>query len=254
MHSNRLLRRTVYCLGLFSCCLAAADQAPAANQEPQLTGLSDLQAQPSWLEAIRDLPILRLFVPIGSPYPALPDPLALLAAQRPATCSVRPLAPVDDPDAMVFETSADGPRIDLRGLTPATSRALARFQKVVRSAGGALWLTSAYRPPAYQQHLQSVWDKWNELRDNQQPECQEMKTAVAVEFAGHQLLATQRPASFSDHTRGTGFDAAVTLKVVTRQRRRRFSIDRLARLAGIHRPDIAHDPVHFRLIARASRS
>ena len=64
------------------------------------------------------------------------------------------------------------PRIDLTGLTPATSRALTRFQRVVGSAGGDLWLTSAYRPPAYQEHLQSVWDKWAELRDNQQPGCQ----------------------------------------------------------------------------------
>jgi hypothetical protein len=30
--------------------------------------------------------------------------------------------------------------------------------------------------------------------------------------------------------------------------RRRASIDRIARFAGFHRPAIARDPVHFRLI------
>ena len=34
----------------------------------------------------------------------------------------------------------------------------------------------------------------------------------------------------------------------TRARRRRVSLDRLARLAGMMRPDIRRDPVHFRLI------
>ena len=169
----------------------------------------------------------------------------------PTPCSVAPLPAIEDLDALTFEESTQtGPRVDLSGLTPATSRALARFQRVVNSAGGDLWLTSAYRPPAYQQHLQSVWDKWVELRDNQQPECQNLKTTVAGEFTGHQLLTTQRPVTFSDHTRGTGFDAAVILPGHTRQRRRRVSIDRLARRSGIHRPDIVHDPVHFRLIAR----
>jgi len=64
------------------------------------------------------------------------------------------------------------------------------------------------------------------------------------------LLTSQRPVTFSDHTRGTGFDAAITFPALRRFRGRSFNIDRLARLAGVRRPDILHDPVHFRVIAR----
>lgn len=240
MFSIRLLRRAVLCVGLCTSMTCAQSLSP----------VEDSQEQPSWLQAIWDLPIIRFFVAFD-----LADSLLLSAevvAPAPPPCSVRPLPPIEDPDAIVFEASAgDGPRVDLTGLTPATSRALARFRRVVGSAGGDVWLTSAYRPPAYQEHLQAVWDKWAEVRDNQQPGCQNLKTAVAAEFAGHQLLPRQRPVSFSDHTRGTGFDAAVTFTVIARHRRRRVSIDRLARLSGVHRPDIAHDPVHYRLIARS---
>ena len=37
-------------------------------------------------------------------------------------------------------------------------------------SGGAMMLTSAFRPEAYQQHLRDVWHKWmDELRDNADP-------------------------------------------------------------------------------------
>jgi hypothetical protein len=247
LHSTRLLRRASSCLGLWSCLVAAESKASVPSQDLQpLPAYQESQDQTSWIDAVWELPVFRFLLPL------LPTSDVLTAAPALPPCSIAPLQPIEDLDALVFEQSVEaGPRVDLSGLTPATSRALARFQRVVSSAGGDLWLTSAFRPPAYQQHLQSVWDKWVELRDNRQPECQGLKTAVAAEFAGHQLLTTQRPVTFSDHTRGTGFDAAVTLPSHARQRRRRISIDRLARLAGIHRPDIAHDPVHFRLIARS---
>jgi hypothetical protein len=238
LFSTRLLRRAVVCVGLCGGFVSAQSSLPRDNSQEQF----------SWIQAIWELPIFRILVSLD---PLIPPPAALRPAAD-SPCSVAPLPAMEDLDAILFEASAkDGPRIDLKGLTPATSRALTRFQRVVGSAGGDLWLTSAYRPPAYQEHLQSVWDKWAELRDNQQPGCQELKTAVAAEFSGHQLLNSQRPVSFSDHTRGTGFDAAVTFSAIARHRRRRVSIDRLARLAGVHRPDIAHDPVHFRLITRS---
>jgi hypothetical protein len=256
LYSNRLLRRAVSCLGLWSCLAAAESYTLPPAQDPQ-TKLAheDSPDLPSWIDAIWDLPIFRFFIPFKAADRVLADPKELLPAPPPPpACSVPGLPFIEDEEAILFEESVQaGPRIDLAGLTPATSRALARFQKVVNSAGGDLWLTSAYRPAGYQQHLQAVWDKWSELRDNQQPECQDLKTAVAAEFTSHQLLTTQRPASVSDHTRGTGFDAAVTLTAIARHRRRRVNIDRLARRAGIHRPDIAHDPVHFRLTARSAR-
>lgn len=139
--------------------------------------------------------------------------------------------------------------IDTGGLTPATARALTRFQIAVTSAGGKLDLKSAYRPPAYQEHLQAVWDKWMvELRRHPEKGCQALRAEVGEEFARHHLLEKQRPVSYSDHTRGVGFDAAVFIPVHARLKRRRVSLDRLALLAGVRRPDVRHDPVHFRLL------
>jgi hypothetical protein len=78
----------------------------------------------------------------------------------------------------------------------------------------------------------------------------DLKASVGEEFTRHSLLLTQHPVTVSDHTLGIGFDAAITLPVITskRARRNRVSLDRIARLSGVVRPDVRRDPVHFRLI------
>ena len=171
-------------------------------------------------------------------------------------CLVTPLPGIEDASALAFENGLVGGAgtVDVENLTTATARALARFEKVVTSKGGTIKVTSAYRPPAYQQHLQVVWDKWiNELRDNHEPSCAHLKIKVAREFTRHGLLETQRPVNVSDHTRGLAFDAAVILPAV-KKRGARFSLDRLARLCTLMRPDVRRDPVHFRFaLARRSR-
>jgi hypothetical protein len=76
-----------------------------------------------------------------------------------------------------------------------------------------------------------------------------LRVQVAGEFRLHHLLETQRPVSNSDHTRGVGIDASLVLPRGARWNRRRTTLDRLAKLVGLKRPDIRHDPVHFRLLA-----
>jgi D-alanyl-D-alanine dipeptidase len=161
------------------------------------------------------------------------------------------LPAITDAQAIAFEGSVGSTAVvNTEGLTAATARALARFQKIIAAIGGTLRLTSAYRPSPYQEHLQAVWDKWMlEFRHNQDPGCQSLRAEVEQEFTRHQLLETQRPVPFSDHTRGIGFDAAVTLPNSGRHRRR-VGPDRLARLAGLRRPDVLHDPVHFRFVGK----
>ncbi len=141
-----------------------------------------------------------------------------------------------------------GSPLNLQGLTARTSKALSRFENLVEARGGSFTLTSAYRPATYQAHLRDVWHKWvDELRDNHDPACVDLKAQVGNEFSRHGLLATQHPVEISDHTLGIGFDAAVVLPAAKRKRAR-VSLDRLARLAGVLRPAIRRDPVHFRLI------
>jgi hypothetical protein len=197
-------------------------------------------------DEVRDLPVVeRLTVPqpnlnvieFGSPAPA---------------CSVAPLEEITDPEAVRFETE-EGP--DTAGLVPAMVEALEKFRRLIASAGGTFDLKSAYRPIAYQEHLQQVWFKWmRELRFNRQPGCQALKAQVAEEFTRHKLMPAQMPVTDSDHTRGMAFDAAITMPRVVRTAKRRrvgVSVDRLALMAGLRRPDIRRDPVHYKLVIAA---
>jgi hypothetical protein len=161
-------------------------------------------------------------------------------------CEFSALPPITDPQAIAFE---EGGSLHKDGLTKATVRALSKFERIVSSIGGAVALKSAYRPLAYQAHLQAVWDKWVlVLRDNHQPQCGALRAEVHREFARHRLLETQRPVAISDHTLGIGFDAQVIVPEGARLRRRRATLDLLAKVSGFLRPDVFRDPVHFRLI------
>ena len=175
-------------------------------------------------------------------------PVELVSAPVNA-CRVEPLPPITDPEALQFEAS-EAPNTD--GLVPAMNRAMLRFQQLVRSVGGSFELRSAYRPPAYQAHLQEVWFKWKELRSNHDPDCQPLRAQVEAEFQGHHLLETQKPVTSSDHTRGLAFDATVVMPRTARLKKHRITLDRLALMAGIMRPDIGHDPVHFKLVVSRS--
>ncbi|HYO84261.1 MAG TPA: hypothetical protein VES20_22845 [Bryobacteraceae bacterium] len=196
-------------------------------------------AESSWLSHWFT-PVLHMFSfgpssPGFGPSPDLPHAAT--------SCFVAPLAAVEDSEAIAFETVVGTPGVvHLAGLTPATGDALHRFQRIVRSAGGDVDIKSAYRPLAYQAHLQELWDKWMvELRFNTLQECQELRADVLLEFTRHGLLESQRPATTSDHTRGLAFDAVVALP------RTMSTLDILARRAGLYRPVAVADPVHFRL-------
>jgi D-alanyl-D-alanine dipeptidase len=162
---------------------------------------------------------------------------------------VEPLPEIEDAEALEFEASAGTfAVVDLEGLTSATADALDRFQRAVNAVGGRMVLTSAYRPLAYQEHLQAVWHKRLELRKNHDEDCQDLKASVEEEFTRHRLLLSQHPVLVSDHSMGIGFDASVAMPKRARLNRRRVSLDSLARLSGVQRPSVRRDPVHFRLI------
>lgn len=187
-------------------------------------------------DALWNLPVVER---VTIPQPNLP------AAEIP-NCSVAPLPEIIDAEAVRFENEGFP---DTGGLLPAMAQALEKFRKLVTSAGGTFDLKSAYRPLAYQEHLQQVWFKWmRELRFNRQPGCQALRAQVNQEFTRHNLMPTQMPVTDSDHSRGMAFDAAVFMPRPARQKKRRVSLDRLALLAGLRRPDIRHDPVHFKLV------
>jgi hypothetical protein len=57
----------------------------------------------------------------------------------------------------------------------------------------------------------------------------------------------------SDHTRGLAFDATVLMPPAARLKKVSVTLDRLALLAGIMRPDVVRDPVHYKLIPGRAR-
>lgn len=191
--------------------------------------------------------MVRWFTPAGVDLKPL-DKVRLAHPVPP--CSIAPLPAIVDPEAQAFE-NGNGPSgaLDIEGLKPPMARALAMFERLVTAVGGNMELKSAYRPPAYQAHLQQVWFKWMDLRNNIEPGCQDLRASVGAEFARHHLLETQKPVTFSDHTRGLAFDATVAIPTAAKLKRKKVTLDRLAVMAGIRRPDILHDPVHFKFWA-----
>ncbi len=200
----------------------------------------DVPAPSDWADSILHLPVTRWLMP----WLSVPPPAARETA-RPAACNIAPLPPITDPEALEFEASIAP---NTNGLVPAMTRALQKFQQLVSSMGGTFVLKSAYRPPAYQAHLQQVWYKWMELRNNHDQGCQDLQASVRAEFTGHHLMETQKPVTGSDHTRGLAFDATVFMPPVTPKKRTPVSLDRLALRAGVMRPDIVRDPVHYKLV------
>jgi len=207
------------------------------------------------------LPFLRFLGPLFHSSPELQPADGMAwgwfpqteAAQPMEVCAVAPLEAIDDPVAQNLEATVAS-SIDVTNMTSAAARALERFESKVAAVGGTMVLKSAYRPAAYQAHLQNVWYKWmRELRDNEEPGCQTLRAQVEDEFTRHRLIETQHPVSVSDHTRGLAFDATVDLPIHARLGRQRVTVDRLARLTGLLRPAIAADPVHFKYIGVSAR-
>ena len=189
--------------------------------------------------------------PVGSMPPAILEVQLkyLHRARMLAGCKIAPLTDIWDPEALAFEENAETAPADIDGLTPDAAQALDTLEEMVASLGGTFELKSAYRPPAYQAHLHEVWVKWvTELRNNRSGGCRALREEVGAEFSRHQLLVKQQPVPVSDHTLGLAFDAAVAMPRAARLNGKRVTVDKLAALAGMKRPTIRRDPVHFKLL------
>ena len=214
-------------------CLNAADTLPAA------TATIDMEEEP--LPIFSDHVISQAILDAG-----------LRAVHRYgmlAGCKVAPLPEIEDPEALTFENNAESVPANVEGLMTDTAQALDIFRDMVTSSGGTFELKSAYRPRAYQAHLHDVWVKWmKELRNNRTAGCQALREEVGAEFRRHQLLVRQQPVPASDHELGLAFDAAVAMPRAARLNRKRVTVDKLANLAGMRRPNSRRDPVHFTLL------
>ena len=166
-----------------------------------------------------------------------------------AGCKVAPLEEISDSEALEFEERAETAPANIDGLRPDAAQAMDSFKEMVTSLGGTFDLKSAYRPTAYQAHLHEVWMKWvKQLRGNRSSGCRALREEVGAEFSRHKLLARQQPVPASDHELGLAFDAAVAMPRVARLNGKRVTVDKLAALAGMRRPNVRRDPVHFKVL------
>lgn len=152
-------------------------------------------------------------------------------------CPVKDLPPITDPEVQLFEDNPD--LSDIKDLTDAMKTALQRLQAAVTTAGSSSSVGSAYRPPAYNQHLIDVWKKWMyELKNNDKPACVALKTKIQAHFKLHKLKESQSPVPGSRHTLGEAVDVTISPDIP--------NIDTLARdCCNLRRPVPVDDPVHF---------
>lgn len=92
-------------------------------------------------------------------------------------CPVEPLEPY----------SPDPYPLDIANLTQRTKDAVGCLA-TCSGQNHTAFLSSAYRPVTYQDHLREVWSKWNdELKFNETPACAALKAKVKKEFDDHGL-------------------------------------------------------------------
>jgi hypothetical protein len=131
---------------------------------------------------------------------------------------------------------------------------IACLQVAVQSLGGQFELTSAWRPQQYQDHFVEILDKWQELQQNVDPDCDALRAQVAEEKARHGIGKVV--GKTSRHTDGKAIDVkpdkqppctnCFNLNAPPGLTREAIDVAAgrcgLARLSG---PSLPNDPGHF---------
>lgn len=158
-------------------------------------------------------------------------------------CEVAPLQPVTDPDAVPFENGLAPVREDK--LTPEMAANLRCLREKVAAKGGALSVTSAWRPQSYQDHLRELVVKHPKLIElailQGVEECVPAPYYGAVHPDHVRHGPNRNAARTSPHTTGNAFDANWSNGI---------DIDALAGECGLFRPmpqpkSDGGDPIHF---------
>ena len=141
------------------------------------------------------------------------NPLTVTIAVLPtAVCPIEPLTPLPskatDPDTYAFEY--EGKQVDVSRLNAEMKAALVCLTQKTGKAASS-YVSSAWRPPAYQAHFKEVWEKWQLLKELEGAElmaCQSLFAEVKGEVNKHGIahLETSPAGRNGLHTRGAAFD------------------------------------------------
>lgn len=142
-------------------------------------------------------------------------------------CPIPPLEPLVDPEAIRFE-GANGNIVtyeDLNGVIRMDPSMLPDgggnvghiecLNQAVTAADGHFQLESAWRAPAYQRHLQDVYNKMLELKLTADPACDALRAEVANEMDAHDINYTGPRGAPTRHTEGKAIDIATNFGLPT---------------------------------------
>lgn len=152
-------------------------------------------------------------------------------------CPVAPLTQITDPVAIQHENGQySGGHPDLDHVTQATRDGTSCVVQhaLAQAPGTNAHPTSGFRPPAYQRHIREVWDKWQQLQNNNSSACASVKEAVRVEWIKHGPFAHQ-PGATSNHSSGKAVDIGGVPQ---------GNADAIASQCNMRRP-VPNDRVHY---------
>ena len=179
----------------------------------------------------------------------VPDSAGTSCVPVPAVaCPIPPLTPLTDPVALLYEDgtySSTNP--DIGHLTPTTQAGLACIQQkvIATNCNRTPQASSGYRPAAYQKHIYDVYTKWQEIKDNNTPECAEVKAAIEKEFDDHSPFA-HAPGETSNHsqTDAQGNPAGTAVDISFVPDNALISADAIACQCNMTRT-VPNDSVHY---------
>ncbi len=172
---------------------------------------------------------------------------------EPGACSVSPLSPITDPLAQRME-AMNGKAVIWDAPNASTKQNLQRLQvcanKFTSKVGGSV--TSAYRPESYQRHLYELKAKWCDsggLKNNTDPACSTLKSAVSAEIQKHELVNCGAVAqSNSSHTGGVGVDISLPEGKIHGS----AEVRKAAEESCLYWNNFNNDPYHYTLRAGCS--
>ncbi len=157
------------------------------------------------------------------------NPTTRMCERTLQACPVAPLTPLD-PTVQSYEDGA----IDIANEMQNTRDGAGCLVREARSQHLNPTITSGSRPDAYQAHLREVYDQWQLLKDNNDPQCADVKSQAQAEYSKHGPFAHQ-PARTSRHSSGRAVD--VHLSDYT-------NADTIVAGCNMSRP-VSPDAVHF---------
>lgn len=147
----------------------------------------------------------------GAPAPTTPAPTTPPITVVPPTCKVSPLSSILDTDRLSQQMEdMSEPRVIWENTNPRLRKCAEKFVSVLHKGGEKkAYISSAYRPKAYQTHLWEIHDRWctQGLKSSTNSACDSLKSAIWREVSMHGLSKCGAVGATSYHTASNGITA-----------------------------------------------